>query len=103
MQGDVKLIVSSQQLDGTHKIHFAVEDTGIGIPMDKMDHLFKPFSQVDASVTRRYGGTGLGLAISKKLVELMGGKIWAESEMARAQHSISLSRYLQPPMNQSHS
>ena len=81
--GDVKLIVSSQQLDGTHKIHFAVEDTGIGIPMDKMDHLFKPFSQVDASVTRRYGGTGLGLAISKKLVELMGGKIWAESEIGK--------------------
>ena len=81
--GDVKLNVSSQQLDGTHKIHFAVEDTGIGIPMDKMDHLFKPFSQVDASVTRRYGGTGLGLAISKKLVELMGGKIWAESEIGK--------------------
>lgn len=81
--GNVKLIVSSQQLDGTYKIHFAVEDTGIGIPMDKMDHLFKPFSQVDASVTRRYGGTGLGLAISKKLVELMGGKIWAESEIGK--------------------
>lgn len=81
--GDVKLIVSSQQLDGTHNIHFAIEDTGIGIPLDKMDHLFKPFSQVDASVTRRYGGTGLGLAISKKLVELMGGKIWAESEIGK--------------------
>ena len=81
--GDVKLNVTSQQLDGTHNIHFAVEDTGIGIPMDKMDLLFKPFSQVDASVTRRYGGTGLGLAISKKLVELMGGKIWAESEIGK--------------------
>ena len=81
--GDVKLNVTSHQLDGHHEIHFAVEDTGIGIPMDKMDHLFRPFSQVDASVTRRYGGTGLGLAISKKLVELMGGKIWAESEIGK--------------------
>lgn len=81
--GDVNLNVSSRQLDDHHEIHFAVEDTGIGIPMDKMDHLFKPFSQVDASVTRRFGGTGLGLAISKKLVELMGGRIWAESEIGK--------------------
>lgn len=82
-KGDVKLRVSNKKLDGTHEICFTVEDTGIGIPMNKMDRLFKPFSQVDASMTRRYGGTGLGLAISKKLVEMMDGRIWAESEVDR--------------------
>ena len=63
-----------------YEILFSVDDSGIGIPKDGMDKLFKAFSQVDMSNTRRYGGTGLGLAISKKLVEMMGGKIWAESE-----------------------
>ncbi len=63
-----------------YDIHFAVKDTGIGIPLDRMDRLFKSFSQVDSSTTRQYGGTGLGLAISKRLSEMMGGRMWVESE-----------------------
>ncbi|HEY73611.1 MAG: hypothetical protein DRI81_14765 [Chloroflexi bacterium] len=62
-------------------LHFSVRDTGIGIAPDRMDLLFKSFSQVDSSTTRRYGGTGLGLAISKRLTELMGGTMWVESEV----------------------
>ena len=64
-------------------LHFSVRDTGIGIPVDKQSRLFKSFQQVDASTTRHYGGTGLGLAISKRLAELLGGKIWVDSDAGK--------------------
>jgi signal transduction histidine kinase/DNA-binding response OmpR family regulator len=62
-------------------LRFAVEDTGMGIPPDKHATIFEPFTQVDASATRRYGGTGLGLTISTRLIQMMGGEIWVESEL----------------------
>jgi len=83
-KGTISVLVSSNKLDGArHEICFSVMDTGIGIPGDKMCRLFQPFTQMDSSTTRRYGGTGLGLAITRELVELMGGRIWAESRAGR--------------------
>lgn len=90
-QGEVNVIVTAQPLQkisltptqkkhNLYEIQFAVQDTGIGIPPNRLDRLFKSFSQVDSSTSRQYGGTGLGLAISKKLSEMMGGKIWVESK-----------------------
>ncbi|MEZ4482158.1 MAG: response regulator [Dehalococcoidia bacterium] len=79
--GEVVLTVEKDSsATGGTGIHFAVRDTGIGIPADRMDRLFQVFSQVDSSTTRRYGGTGLGLAVSRRLAELMGGTMWVESE-----------------------
>ena len=80
-KGEVVLAISSLPLENEKiELYFAIRDTGIGISKDRMDRLFQSFSQVDSSTTRHYGGTGLGLAISKRLAEMMGGRIWAESE-----------------------
>lgn len=81
------------------QIEFSVRDTGIGIPPERMDRLFKIFSQVDSSTTRQYGGTGLGLAICRRLVELMGGKIWAESMLdVGSTFTFSIPCYAEPSM-----
>jgi PAS domain S-box-containing protein len=80
-QGEVLVHVDGRTVDtGGYRLHIAVRDTGIGIPRDRLPHLFQSFAQVDPSTTRKYGGTGLGLAISRRLAELMGGTAWAESE-----------------------
>jgi PAS domain S-box-containing protein len=94
-RGEVLVSVSLEALPpaaagGTERgrtLHFSVRDTGVGIPSDRMDRLFQSFSQVDGSTTRRYGGTGLGLAISRRLAEMMGGKMWAESSGVPGQGS----------------
>jgi signal transduction histidine kinase/CheY-like chemotaxis protein/PAS domain-containing protein/HPt (histidine-containing phosphotransfer) domain-containing protein len=69
--------------DGAGLLHFAVSDTGCGIPADKLECVFDPFTQADGSTVRKYGGTGLGLTISTRLAALLGGRVWAESEVGR--------------------
>ena len=64
-------------------LHFSVRDTGVGIPLDRQQSIFEAFTQADGSVTRTYGGTGLGLTISSQLVQLMGGRLWVESEAGK--------------------
>ena len=79
-KGQVHLSIKPTQ-DG--KVLFSVQDTGIGIASDRIQHIFEPFTQADASMSRRFGGTGLGTSISKQLVNLMGGEIWASSELGK--------------------
>jgi two-component system, sensor histidine kinase and response regulator len=80
-QGEVALRVSVDSGDGIDEIlRFCVSDTGIGIPIEKQNLIFDPFAQADTSTTRKYGGTGLGLTISARLVAMMGGRIWVQSE-----------------------
>jgi len=79
----VAIVPGNDDEQGISNLLFSVKDTGIGIPKDKQDLLFKAFSQVDSSVTRKYGGTGLGLSITKSIVEMMGGTISVESEQGK--------------------
>jgi CheY-like chemotaxis protein len=86
-------------------LQFSVADTGIGIPVEKLDAIFEAFTQADASITRAYGGTGLGLAISKRLVELMNGRIWAESRPGEGATfyltaTFGIAAAVMPPKNQ---
>jgi len=83
-EGEVALKVCTEVSTGENcTLHFTVSDTGVGIPVEKQKSIFDPFTQADLSTTRKYGGTGLGLTISTRLVVMMGGKIWVESEVGQ--------------------
>ena len=104
-RGEVLVDVEpDQQNNGAFGLHFSVVDTGIGIPPEKQQLIFQPFAQADGSVTRRYGGTGLGLTISTQLIQMMGGRIWMESEPGKgstfhftAAFEVSASTSIQGP------
>ncbi len=83
---------------GNFEFHLSVSDTGIGIPSDKVDKIFEPFTQADGATTRKYGGTGLGLSIVKKVVDVMNGKVWVNSQegMGSTFHVIVPMRYPDP-------
>ncbi|HEX4948871.1 MAG TPA: response regulator [Blastocatellia bacterium] len=103
-QGEVVIEVRVQHhLSRHYMLQFAVRDTGVGIPPDRMDRLFRSFSQVDASTTRQYGGTGLGLAISRRLCELMDGTMWAESKVGQGSiFSFTILTRFAPPTPRRH-
>ena len=86
-RGEVSLHVQVDAEDGKNRVlHFIVSDSGIGIPTEKQKLIFQPFAQADSSTTRKYGGTGLGLTISRRLVGLMSGEMWVESEVGKGTH-----------------
>ncbi len=82
-QGEVVLQLNRATDADALVVHFAVRDSGIGIPTEQLGHIFEAFCQADASTTRKYGGTGLGLSISRQLVEIMGGRMWVDSAVGR--------------------
>ena len=82
-EGEVFVSVWKEPQEGRERVHFMVEDTGVGIPEDKLDCVFEAFRQSDSSTTRQFGGTGLGLTISSQIVELMNGRIWVESQLGK--------------------
>jgi signal transduction histidine kinase len=79
--GEVSLSITTQSVGSRSEICFAIKDTGIGIPQERLSQLFQSFAQVSSGTAGQYGGTGLGLVISKQLVELMGGRMWVESKL----------------------
>ncbi len=92
--GEVVLrVMASLVTDDSAELHFTVTDTGVGIPASKKDVIFEAFTQADGSTTRKFGGSGLGLAISSQLVELMGGRIWVDSEEGRGSSFHFLARF----------
>lgn len=100
-EGEVSISVTLvEETDSHATVHFAVRDTGTGISADKIDSLFQPFSQVDASTTRKYGGTGLGLAICKQIVDLMAGKIGVESKKDKGSNFWFTTAMKKQPLNQ---
>ena len=83
-RGEILVSVEREAENGQMvDLHFAIKDTGVGVPADKRQKIFEPFSQADGSMTRKYGGTGLGLTICTKLVGMMNGRIWVESELGK--------------------
>ncbi|HEV8145279.1 MAG TPA: ATP-binding protein [Bryobacteraceae bacterium] len=97
-RGFVRLDVNYETADDLGVLlHFAIADSGIGIPAEKQRTIFDAFSQADGSITRRYGGTGLGLTISAKLVEMFGGKIWLDSEERRGSTFHFTARFIARP------
>jgi PAS domain S-box-containing protein len=104
-KGGINLTVERESGDdAVTSLHFSVQDTGIGIPGEKLARIFDAFTQADGSTTRRFGGTGLGLTISHKLVQMMGGRIWVESALSQGSTfhftaSFGISHIAGPPMS----